>query len=238
MIRGDIYILRIYRWVTRTSIFIIIQEAPPQSPVGHAQDFQAFLIFVRSKIVAFVTPSSAQAFFGRLFVDFQATHEGFHRLLQAIENGEIFNTTTDGSKLEIDEASAGWLFWILLYEDDEDYDAEKDTGTTNGRRQILLANTILVDGRLKSNTSYRAEGTGKLAAVIVLQCLYDFLGRTPTKPPYHTCDNQALVSRVNTIRKYNDFKTLNDPIDGDIVVPTAYWATATMLESKWVRGSC
>ena len=76
-------------------------------------------------------PSSAQAFFDRLFVDFQATHKGFHRLLQAIENGEIFNNTTDGSKIEIDEASAGWLFWIVIYEDDEDCDAEEDTDTTN-----------------------------------------------------------------------------------------------------------
>ena len=183
-----------------------------------------------------MTPSSAQAFFDRLFVDFQATQGGFRRLLQAIENGEIFNISTDGSKIDSDEASAGWLFWIVLQEDDDDYDAEEDTDKTNGRRRILLANTILVDGRLQSNTSYRAEGTGKLAAVIVLQCLYAFLGRTPTKPTYHTCDNQALVSRVNTIRKYNDFKTLNDPIDGDIIVPTAYWATATKLESKWVRG--
>ena len=61
-------------------------------------------------------------------------HTGFHRLLQAIENGEIFNNTADGSKLVIDEASAGWLFWIVIYEDDEDYDAEEDTHTTNGQR--------------------------------------------------------------------------------------------------------
>ena len=106
---------------------------PPQSPVGHARDFQAFLIFVRSKLVAFVAPSSAQAFFDRLFVDFQATQGGFRRLLQAIENGEIFNISTDGSKIDSDEASAGWLFWIVLQEDDDDYDAEEDTDKTNGR---------------------------------------------------------------------------------------------------------
>ena len=141
---------------------------PPQSPVGHAQDFQAFLTFVRTKIAKFVTPSSAQAFYDRLFVDFQATHKGFHRLLQAIENGEIINNTTDGSKLDCDEASAGWLFWMANAEVDEDCVAAEDMDTTNGRRRILSANSILVDGRLQSNTSYRAEGTGKLAAVIVL----------------------------------------------------------------------
>ena len=92
--------------------------------MGHARDFQAFLIFVRSKLVAFVTPSSAQAFFDRLFVDFQATQGGFRRLLQAIENGDIFHISMDGSKIDSDEASAGWLFWIVLQEDDDDYDAD------------------------------------------------------------------------------------------------------------------
>uniref|UniRef100_A0A7S2JX31 Uncharacterized protein n=1 Tax=Leptocylindrus danicus TaxID=163516 RepID=A0A7S2JX31_9STRA len=163
-------------------------------------------------------------------------HKGFHQLLQAIENGEVINSTTDGSKIKIDEASAGWLFWILLYDDNEDCDEDEDTQMMNGRQQILLTNTILVDGRLKSNTSYQEEAMGKLSAVIILCCLYDFLGHTPTKPTYHTCDNQALVSRINTICNYNDYKTLNYPIDGNIVVLTAYWATVTMMESKWVHG--
>ena len=99
-----------------------------------------------------------------------------------------------------------------------------------------MAGTILVDGRLQSNTSYRAEAMGKLTATILLHCLYTFINRNPTKPTYHTCDNRALVSRINTIHNNNDHHTITDPIDRDIIIPTAFWANQTWLQSKWVRG--
>ena len=63
-----------------------------------------------------------------------------------------------------------------------------------------------------------------------------FIDRKPTESTHHTCDNQALVKRVNGIRDEDNIHTLNDPIDGDIIVPTAYWATKTKMSSSWVRG--
>ena len=77
---------------------------------------------------------------------------------------------------------------------------------------------------------------GKLTITILLKCLYDFIGRKPTIPTLHTCDNQALVKWVNNLRDNNNFHTINDPIDGDIIVPTAYWTDCNNLKSKWVRG--
>ena len=53
---------------------------------------------------------------------------------------------------------------------------------------------------------------------------------------YHTCDNRALVSRINTIRNNNDYHIITNPIDGDIIIPTAFWATKTLINSRWVRG--
>ena len=76
--------------------------------MGHARDFTAFLKFDEINLAKFVSPSSAQAYFRRLFVDFPAEHDGgFHRLLQALENGDNVNTSADGSKIVNDEALAG-----------------------------------------------------------------------------------------------------------------------------------
>ena len=99
-------------------------------------------------------------------------------------------------------------------------------------RTCLMCGTILADGRYADNTTFRAEAMGKLTITILLQRLYEFIGRTPTIPTMHTCDNQALDKRVNNIRDNNKFHTINDPIDGDIIVPTAYWADRTILKSK------
>ena len=104
------------------------------------------------------------------------------------------------------------------------------------RSVCLLCGTILADGQLRNNTAFRAEAMGKLTITILLQCLYDFIGRTPTILTLHTCDNQALVKRVNNLRDNNNFHTINNPIDGNIIVPTAYWVDRTNLMSKWVRG--
>mmetsp|Transcript_4510 Transcript_4510/g.6884 ORF Transcript_4510/g.6884 Transcript_4510/m.6884 type:complete len:214 (+) Transcript_4510:394-1035(+) len=75
-----------------------------------------------------------------------------------------------------------------------------------------------------------------LIITILFKCLCNFFDCKPTSSTLHTCDNQALVKRVNNIRDNNNFHTLNDPIDADIIVPTAYWADHTLLKSKWVRG--
>jgi len=146
--------------------------------------------------------------------------------------------TTDGSKITSGEASAGWLFWTCATDDDEsdnDESVDADEDLVD-RCTCLLCGTILVDGRCENNTSFWVEAVGKLTITILLQCLYDFLGRTPTIPTLHTCDNHAVVKRVNTLQKNNNFHTINNPIDGDILVPTAYWADRTNLKSKWVRG--
>ena len=121
--------------------------------------------------------------------------------------------------------------------DEDDADSiDDDVFDATVGRTCLMCGTILADGRFADNTSFRAEAMGKLTVTILLQCIYDFLGRTPTTPTLHTCDNQALVRRVNNIRDNNRFNTINDPIDGDILIPTAYWADRTILQSTWVRG--
>ena len=103
------------------------RRPPPQSPVGHARDFPAFVAFVEFHLAKFVRPTSARAYFRRLFVDFPPVHEGgFHRLLHSLEHGEEINLTTDGSKLDNDEASAGWLFWRIYYDDDEDEENDEE----------------------------------------------------------------------------------------------------------------
>ena len=147
-------------------------------------------------------------------------------MLKALANGDPVHTTTDGSKLDAGDASAGWFFWLLYMGNDDQSVVADDPVDV---RVCLFAGTILVDGRLESNTSFRAEAMGKLTVSILLHCLYEFIDRHPTVPTYHTCDNQALVKRVNGIRDEDNIHTLNDPIDGDIIVPTAYWATKTKI---------
>ena len=157
-------------------------------------------------------------------------------MLQALANGDQINTTTDGSKIDSGEASAGWLFWLNENSDnveDDDASDDADVDSMDGRT-CLMCGTILADGRFADNTSFRAEAMGKLTITILLQCLYDFIGRTPTIPTLHTCDNQALVKQVNNIQNNNNFHTINNPMDGDIIVPTAYWADQTILQSKWI----
>eukprot|EP00816_Leptocylindrus_hargravesii_P007855 CAMPEP_0196825006 /NCGR_PEP_ID=MMETSP1362-20130617/92805_1 /TAXON_ID=163516 /ORGANISM="Leptocylindrus danicus, Strain CCMP1856" /LENGTH=286 /DNA_ID=CAMNT_0042205369 /DNA_START=2265 /DNA_END=3125 /DNA_ORIENTATION=+ len=176
--------------------------------------------------------SSAQAFFRCLFQDFPVMHGGFHRLLTALTDGDTINATTDGSKIDSREASTGWLFWLCEFVDDEDDDDNEDLVVW---RTCLLCGTILADGQFDDNTSFCAGAMGKLTITILLQCLYDFIGRTSTISTIHTCDNQALVKWVNNLHDNNNFHTINDPIDRDIIVPTAYWADRTNLKSKWVR---
>ena len=181
-----------------------------------------------------MAPSSASKFFRRLFHDFEPAHDGFHRLLQVLQKGEDVHLATDGSMIENEESSAGWLFWMMIYDEDDD-DSDEDTKHVE-KRTPLLANTILVDGRLESNSSYRAEAMGKLTGSIILHCIYKFINRKPTKTTYHTCDNQALISRINNIRENSDFHASTDPIDGDIVIPAAHWADKIKLKSTWARG--
>ena len=127
-------------------------------------------------------------------------------MLRALDNGDQINTTTDGSKIDSGEASAGWLFWMNESSGNEEDDAASDDADVDDSmvgRVCLLCGTILADGRYTDNTSFRAEAMGKLTVTILLQCLYDFLGRRPTTPTLHTCDNLALVRRVNNIRDNN-----------------------------------
>eukprot|EP00816_Leptocylindrus_hargravesii_P012772 CAMPEP_0196825678 /NCGR_PEP_ID=MMETSP1362-20130617/93199_1 /TAXON_ID=163516 /ORGANISM="Leptocylindrus danicus, Strain CCMP1856" /LENGTH=234 /DNA_ID=CAMNT_0042206153 /DNA_START=356 /DNA_END=1060 /DNA_ORIENTATION=+ len=225
-------------WVMWLSLFIFTTETPPQSPVGNAQDFDSFLRYCELDMAKFIVASSAQAFFCRLFQDFPILHGGIHRLLTALQDGDQINTTSDGSKIDSSEALAGWLFWLKEdTEDESDEDTcDADDEDSVARRTCLMCGTILADRRFEDNTSFQAEAMGKLTITILLQCLYDFIGRTPAIPTLHTCNNQALVKRVNNKRNNNNFHTINDPIDGDVIIPTAYWADRTTLKSKWVRG--
>ena len=137
-----------------------------------------------------MAPLLTTTFSNRLFHNFPLAHDGFHDLLRALEDSDEVHITTDGSKIDSGAASAGWLFWTQNYDDDnlEDDDNIADDPVHVDRRCCLMAGTILVDGRLQSNTSYRAEAMGKLTATILLHCLYSFIDRTPTKTTYHTCE--------------------------------------------------
>ena len=142
--------------------------------MGHARDFVVFKRFVETNIATYVTDQSAVIFFDRLFNDFPIAHGGFQCLLKALDTGEPVHTTTDGSKLDEGAASAGWFFWLINLNNDDHSDVEDDPVDV---RVCLFAGTILVDGRLESNTSFRAEAMGKLTVSILLHCLYAFIDR-------------------------------------------------------------
>jgi len=84
-------------------------------------------------------------------------------LLQALENGNDVNLTTDGSKIINDEASGGWLFWKLVY-GDEVFEEREDENLTDGRRRSLLRNTVLVDGQLASTLFIEQREKGNYLA--------------------------------------------------------------------------
>jgi len=79
-------------------------------------------------------------------------------LLTALADREQINTTTDSSKINPSKALAVWL------DDDECDDDDEDLVT---RQRCLLCGTILVDGWLADNTSFRSEALGKLIITII-----------------------------------------------------------------------
>ena len=114
---------------------------PPQSPVGHARDFNSFKSFFQSKIALYVAPSSAQAFFRRIFLDYDPVHSGFRTLLQMLESGDDLHATTDGSVIEDGEASSGWHFWRTTFDDDEDDDDDVDDEDQEDKNKINNSDT-------------------------------------------------------------------------------------------------
>ena len=92
--------------------------------------------FFKSKLAVYVAPSSAQAFFRRIFTDFQPEHSGFHSLLQTLEKGDKLHVTTDGSVLDDGEASSGWHFWWISYEDEDDKDSKNNDNTNNDDNDV------------------------------------------------------------------------------------------------------
>jgi len=76
------------------------------------------------------------------------------------------------------------MFWLCVDADDEsDDDTCEDIDEDSAARRVcLLCGTILADGRFRDNASFRAEAMGKLTITILLQCLYNFIDRTPTIP--------------------------------------------------------
>jgi len=155
--------------------------SPPQSPVGHAHDFASFQRFVETNLAKFVVALSAQAVFRRLIRDFPVAHVGFHRLLTALADGVQINATTDGSKVEDDKALVRWIFWMCTSNNNDCSEDDKDLVD---QRTSLMCSTILLDGQLANNTSFRAEAMGKLTVTILLKCLYDFIDGQPTIPTY------------------------------------------------------
>ena len=80
----------------------------------------------------------------------------------------------------LSQASAGWVFWLnesSVNAEDDDASDDADDDSMAGRT-CLMCGTILADGRFADNTSFRAGAMGKLTITILLQCLYNFIGRT------------------------------------------------------------
>ena len=77
-------------------------------------------------------------------------------MLRALDNGDQINTTTDGSKIDSGEASAGWLFWMNASSGNEEDDAASDDADVDSLdgRTCLMCGTILADGRFADNTSF------------------------------------------------------------------------------------
>ena len=79
-------------------------------------------------------PAILVPFYFQFLRDFTVTHDGFHDLLRAMENGDDVHITTNGSKLDSRAASAGWLIWIQNNDDDTNQD--NDDNFADDRRYV------------------------------------------------------------------------------------------------------
>ena len=93
--------------------------------------------------------------------DFSPLVEYFDKLVQHKQNGHTILAASDGSYLKDGQASAGWAF----YEPSEEYDGD---GRLVPSVKIHFGDTILVDSRLDSNSTYQAKAVGIFTVTIDL----------------------------------------------------------------------
>ena len=139
------------------------------------------------------------------------------------------NATSDGSRLDDDRASVGWLIWTMSDDLDED-------GQLTKQRKTLMGGTMLVDGRLDMNTAFRVEALGCLIISIIVCLANEFIHQHQRLRVRHTCDNQGLVDQLCWMYKQERYHTIPDTVDNDLTVPTAHWAKKNDSKLIWQQG--
>ena len=116
-----------------------------------------------------------------------------------------------------------------MISDVEDKDIKREA-------KVLFGGTILVDVSLEEMSSYRAEAMGTITTAIVLYLLRLFTQTQHISTATHTCDNDGLVKKVTYLMKQTHTSVLSDPVDADLVLPTAHWGSKMGLKMRWIQG--
>ena len=89
-------------------------------------------------------------------------------MIQRLQEGKDIDAASDGSQLDNDRASVGWIIWAISDNVNED-------GQLTKRRKIPMCSTMLVDGRLDENTAFKAEALGCLIIPIIVCLANEFI---------------------------------------------------------------
>ena len=83
--------------------------------------YAAFEAFVQTNIHLVVADDQMQQHtFQQILTDFPPEREGFDEMIQRMREGKDIDAVSDGSQLDDDRSSAGWLIWAMSDNLDED----------------------------------------------------------------------------------------------------------------------
>ena len=114
--------------------------------------------------------------------------------------------------------------------------ATNDEGNEQRVAKILMASTILVDGRFAENDSYRAEALGLLTVLLMAYYLHLYTNQQQRLSIKIISDNIGLVKCIKRYAAVDRTHVTPDIKDADIILPILYYTTKMDVQITWQRG--
>ena len=211
----------------------LYDDTSPQPPLMNTDSWQDFLSFLKHSTAD--QPSAFNAIVGNLPIK-AASFPVLCDLLRA--SVDIFASSDGSVRSDLLSASSGWLFWVHLRKIPEHIVTHRDleVDQRDSPIMILLAGTTLAHGRLSTLSSYRAEGSGALVIVYIMNQLKTFLHLHSPPKVTHNCDNQGLVKQVNRLKASSPAGWWHDVTDADILSEIAHQAREINHVFEWEQG--